>query len=442
MRGVIQERARRLLTPNISEKRRKKKIADMTLKLVEASSSKLDIVTGVELGGSYAKNTWLVGADIDIFVKVEKNVSDEKFTKLVLDIGYTSMKKYKPYVRFAEHPYVEAVVQGTRVNVVGCYDVKIGDWHSAADRSQYHTIFMKKHLTSKKQQDVRLLKAFLKSNMIYGAEIAKEGFSGYVSEVLIWNLGNFSNVIKKMATIKENEIIGDTSLKFKTPIVIIDPVDNNRNLAAAISTENLVKFVLASRKYLKKPTHSSFANKKTMKPKGNLDDCLVVQFSFKSRSPEIIWGQSKRTATSLSRQLIMAGFNPLQNMVIINQGVVYMLFALQSMDINKNMIKNGPTIYGGDHVQKFINKNFKTSISMWINSSGNVLSLHKRDATHAGKFLNDSLKNNLYAMGVSKGIQNDIKQFKVILGRQVKNKLIKKALYEFVSVDEAFFSKY
>ena len=39
--------------------------------------------------------------------------------------------------------------------------------------------------------------------MIYGAEIAKEGFSGYVSEVLIWNLGNFSNVIKKMATIKE-----------------------------------------------------------------------------------------------------------------------------------------------------------------------------------------------------------------------------------------------
>ena len=96
----------------------------------------------------------------------------------------------------------------------------------------------------------------------------------------------------------------------------------------------------------------------------------------------------------------------------------------------------------GDHVQKFINKNFKTSISMWINSSGNVLSLHKRDATHAGKFLNDSLKNNLYAMGVSKGIQNDIKQFKVILGRQVKNKLIKKALYEFVSVDEAFFSKY
>ena len=442
MRSMIQKRARKLLSPNISEKKRKKKIADITLKLVEKSSVELNEVTGVEFGGSYAKNTWLVGADIDIFVKINKDVSDEKFTKLVLDIGYASMKGYKPYVRFAEHPYVEATIQGTRVNVVGCYDVKMGDWHSAADRSQYHTTFMKKHLTPKKQQDVRLLKAFLKNNMIYGAEIAREGFSGYVSEVLIWNLGNFSNVIKKIATINENEVIGDTSLKFKTPIIIMDPVDNNRNLAAAISTENLVKFVLASRKYLKKPTHSSFTKKKTMRPNDNLDDCLVVQFSFKPRSPEIIWGQSKRTATSLSRQLIMAGFNPLQKRVVINQGIVYMLFALQSMNINKNMIKSGPTIYGGDHVQKFINKNFKTSMSMWINSSGNVLSLHKRDTTHAGKFLNNSLKNNLSAMGVSRGIQKDMKQFKVVLGKQVKNELIKKALYEFVSVDEAFFSKY
>jgi len=39
-------------------------------------------------------------------------------------IGFQSLKKFRPYTRYAEHPFVEAVVDGTKVNIVPCYNVK------------------------------------------------------------------------------------------------------------------------------------------------------------------------------------------------------------------------------------------------------------------------------------------------------------------------------
>ena len=64
---------------------------------------------------------------------------------------------------------------------------------------------------------------FLKSNKIYGAEIAKQGFSGYISEVLILEFGSFENLIKSISKIKENQIIGKTSKSFDTSMSAVAP---------------------------------------------------------------------------------------------------------------------------------------------------------------------------------------------------------------------------
>ena len=194
-----------------------------------------------------------------------------------------------------------------KINVVPFYDVKSGEWKSSADRSPFHTKFMKKSLTPKMRNEVRILKTFLKSNGIYGAEIAKQGFSGYVSEVLVLNFGSFENIIKSMSGIKENQVIGKASKKFDTPIVIVDPIDKNRNLAAAISDENLGKFILVSRAFKEKPTSGFFKNKKSTISKKHWENLLVIKFNFKIRSPDIIWGQIKRATSSLSTQLELGG---------------------------------------------------------------------------------------------------------------------------------------
>ena len=102
---------------------------------------------------------------------------------------------------------------------------------------------MSEKLTGPMKDDIRILKCFLNANEMYGAEIAKQGFSGYVCEALVYYLGSFENVLKKMANLQKNEMIGESPRKFDSPVVIIDPIDRNRNLGAAISMDNVTNFI-------------------------------------------------------------------------------------------------------------------------------------------------------------------------------------------------------
>ncbi|MGA8738009.1 MAG: nucleotidyltransferase domain-containing protein, partial [Nitrososphaeraceae archaeon] len=189
----------------------------------------------VTLGGSFAKGTWLDNdTDIDFFVMIEQTVDRKEFEELGKKVGYHALKKYKPYLRYSEHPYVEGKVDGIRVNIVPCYKVEKNRWKSAADRSPYHTDFMQKMLNEFLKSQVRVLKLFLKSIGTYGSQISISGFSGYVTEVLILKYGSFRNVLQTFAELLPNYVVSiDTPdekiiSKFKSPIIIIDPIDANR----------------------------------------------------------------------------------------------------------------------------------------------------------------------------------------------------------------------
>ena len=249
---------------------------------------------------------------------------------------------------------------------------------------------MLESLSGKMKDDVRLLKAFLKANKIYGAEIAKQGFSGYVSEVLVWNFRSFENVIKNIAKIKRDQVIGKASKKFDTPIVIMDPIDDQRNLAAAISMENIGKFVLVCRDFLKKPSVSFFKEKKKPAPKKVLKESFVVKFNYKPRSPDIIWGQIKRAANALSTQMEVEGFNVLRNMAFTDEkNEACLIFEFEALDISKNKVDEGPEFFSESDSEKFISKNSKKSELMWINNKGKILILEEFCIflKHSWKFL-------------------------------------------------------
>ena len=439
MKNIISKVSKSVIPSKMIEKS-KKQIAELAFNLVEKEIKKFPEVTGLEFGGSYAKGTWLSkDADVDIFIRFKKSTSEEKFEKISKMIGFESMKKYSPYVRYSEHPYVEAKIKNTKINVVPFYDVKIGEWKSSADRSPFHTKFMEKSLTPKTRNEVRVLKTFLKSNGIYGAEIAKQGFSGYVSEVLVLNFGSFENVIKSISGIKENQVIGKTSKKFDTPIVIVDPIDKNRNLAAAISDENLGKIVLVSRAFKEKPTVGFFKNKKSVISKKHWENLLVVKFNFKIRSPDIIWGQIKRATSSLSTQLELSGFNVLRSKSHTDQHKeAYLFFLLESPKISEIYTKNGPEFFREGSSKSFISKNHKSTELMWIGNNRKIISLEKRKHTAAAKFMTEFLKKNL-GTGIPKGLQSDFKRgFKVSVGNKNLSKSIKEAANELISTDGTF----
>jgi len=441
MKKII-SKVRNSVIPTKSQEKSKGKIADLAFKLVETQIKKFPEIINLEFGGSFAKGTWLPkNADVDIFIKFKKEISEENFVKISKKIGFDSMKSHNPYVRYSEHPYVEAKIKETKINVVPCYDVKLGDWRSSADRSPFHTVNMKKVLTSKMKNEVRLLKTFLRSASIYGAEMAKQGFSGYVSEVLILNFGSFENVIKSIAKINENQIIGKTSKKFETPIVIIDPIDKNRNLAAAISVENIGKFILNCREFQSRPSTKFFKAKNNKLSKNNFENILIVKFNFKIRSPDIIWGQIKRVTNSLKTQLELGGFNVLRSTAHTDEKKeACLLFLLDSSVIPKKYSKIGPDIFREKDCHSFISKNSSKTELMWINNAGKIVSLEKRKDFEVVKFLSNFLKNNLQS-GIPKGLQGDFKKgVKISLGTKNLPKSLKEVIKDLISTDETIFS--
>ncbi len=440
MKEII-SKVRKSVIPTKSLEISKKKISELAFKLIEEQTKEFPEVIGLEYGGSFAKGTWLPkNADVDIFIKFKKETSDARFIEISQRIGFSSMKNYNPYVRYSEHPYVEAKIKNTKINVVPCYDVKLGDWKSSADRSPFHTIQMKKALTPKMRDEVRVLKTFLQSTGIYGAEMARQGFSGYVSEVLILNFRTFENVIKSISKIKENQIIGKTTKKFETPIVIIDPIDSNRNLAAAISEENIGKFILNCRAFQIKPSQKFFKPKKSKNTKRNLENILVVNFGFKLRSPDIIWGQIKRSTKSLSTQLEIGGFKVYRSSCFTDEKKEsYLFFLLESPIIPEKYPKIGPEFFREKDSRSFISKNIANTELMWINKDRKIVSLEKRKYLEAVKFLSEFLKKNLQT-GIPKGLQGDFKSgFKVFLGTKNLSKSIKKVIQELTSTDDTAF---
>lgn len=440
MKQII-SKIEKTVIPSKNTEKLKKQIADEAFILVKNQIKNYPEIVGLEFGGSYAKNTWLSQeADIDIFLKFKKSTSNEEFIDISKKVGFESMKKYSPYVRYSEHPYVEARIKKTRINVVPCYDVNIGEWKSSADRSPFHTKYMQNALTTKMRNEVRILKTFLKSTKIYGAEIAKQGFSGYVSEVLILNFGSFENVIKSIAKIKQNQIIGKTSKIFETSIIIVDPIDSNRNLAAAISEENIGKFILACRSFQNKPALHFFKPKKLRLAKNNWENILVVQFNFKTRSPDIIWGQIKRATTSLVTQLELGGFNVLRSKSYSDeQNEACLFFLLESTKIPKNYIKSGPEFFRENDCNSFILKNIPKTELMWIGDDKKIISLEKRKYNDVVKFMTELLKNNLQT-GIPKGLQSDFKKgFRVFIGSKKLSKSIKEAISDLISTNDTIF---
>jgi tRNA nucleotidyltransferase (CCA-adding enzyme) len=99
------------------------------------------------------------------------------------------------------------------------------------------------------------------------------GFSGYVVEILVIYYGSFLDLLKQSLLWKEGTVIDPSNhhnkgqatfnlnrSKLNSPLIIIDPVDKNRNASAALSLEKFNHLKDAARKYLKSP-HETFFRK-------------------------------------------------------------------------------------------------------------------------------------------------------------------------------------
>jgi len=444
MKSDIIKKSKEIAIPKNNQRKKVDKIANQIFSLVNKEAEKQKSVVSVHFGGSYAKETWTPEKiDIDIFIKFKKTTTEKNFERIGKKIGFDSLKKFKPYIRYSEHPFVEAEIDGVGVNVVPCYDIKKGEWKSAADRSTFHTEFMSEKLTGSMKDDIRILKCFLKANGMYGAEIAKQGFSGYVCEVLVYYLGGFDNVLKKIAKIQNNEMIGESPRKFESPLVIIDPIDRNRNLGAAISIENVTNFILVARQFLKKNSISYFKQKTKLKSLKEFEkNVLVINFKYKKRSDDIIYGQIKRATNSIESQMNKEGFNVLRSdSLAYAENNASLIFFLESIIMPRNEVRTGPEVFSSDYSSKFISVNSKKSKLMWVDKNGKLQLLQTRRYENGKLFLNDLIKKRLVESGIPKGLRTDFKSgFKILVGKDRQNTSVKNSISRLLTTNDTAFS--
>jgi tRNA nucleotidyltransferase (CCA-adding enzyme) len=219
----------------------------------------------VELGGSGAKDTWLTNTnDIDLYVKFDFKTYNKKDISSILE---KSLKKNFKIVRLhGSRDYFQLKQKGFTIEIIPILNIKkVSESKNITDISPFHVKFVKKN---KKGDQIRLVKSFCKAQDCYGAESYIKGFSGYVSELLTIKYGSFNNFIKNVSKWKDKKSIGDKNLikklnesKKEAPLILIDPVDPNRNAASALNIENYNKLIKTSKAYLKKPSVKHFEKK-------------------------------------------------------------------------------------------------------------------------------------------------------------------------------------
>ena len=260
----------------------------------------------VVVTGSIAKGTFLrESKDLDVFLLFKQTVSKEKLESLVKSAVVKAFPNQHYVVSYAEHPYVRLHLAGRRIDVVPAYKIsKATELKSAVDRSVLHTKFILDNL--RKKDDVLLLKKFLKSNGLYGAEIRVQGLSGYLCELLIIYYKSFVNLLGAAVKwrlpvfidlkryYKKNEIVL-TVKRFNTFLVVIDPTDKNRNVAAAVSEENIKRFAALAKKLLKKPSERFFSSPMSFHEKlKKMKSVYIIKLKKPDIVDDILWGQVRK----------------------------------------------------------------------------------------------------------------------------------------------------
>lgn len=320
LKSVLSEVLKRT-TPSREERRHVLALAERLKEKVEEVAKKAELDVEVRVEGSVAKNTWLrESPEIDIFMRVPPTVPRKAFGTVYLRVARKATAGGKQIERFAEHPYLEAVVDGARVNIVPCYRVKKGRWKSATDRTPFHTDYVENLLNEKLCGEIRMLKQFMKGIGSYGAEIKVGGFSGYLCELLVLFYGSFAEVLKAASNWKGRTLLDheeyykerkrELKLVFEEPLVIVDPVDKGRNAASAVREERLNEFVAASRAFLDNPTIEFFYPSETklfsseellLAQKKRGSNLIFIQFGRVEAVPDVLWGQLYKSQKALRK---------------------------------------------------------------------------------------------------------------------------------------------
>jgi len=371
---------------------------------------KINQKKGIEaiLGGSGAKGTWLKTFDADIFVLFDYKKFKDKSDKLPDILERTLKKKFRGIARIhGSRDYFQIKQGNFTFEIVPIIKIqKAEQAKNITDVSPLHSKWVGKY--KKLADEMKLAKQFCQAQNVYGAESYIRGFSGYVCEILTAYYGSFLNLIKN--AVKWNaKVVVDVERYYKgkdvfklvntsklaSPLIVIDPVQKDRNAAAALSVEKFESFKKAAGEFLKAPSKEFFM-------KRNLNDIFLLKKSNKKLIKIIkirvtpLFGKADVVGSKLLKiyeflkiKFEEHGFKILKKEWEWDKRSDALLFFLfENKPLPKNMEMEGPPIKIRLHAENFRKMHKKTFVRR-----GRIFALRERKFLVPEELLKELIKN-------------------------------------------------
>jgi tRNA nucleotidyltransferase (CCA-adding enzyme) len=318
--------------------------------------------------GSVARDTWIHGdRDLDIFLLFDPGLTrqelEEQGLVLAKEIAEGLKSSYRQ--KYAEHPYINATIDGLDVDLVPCFRVEsAGKIRSSVDRTPFHTKYIKDRI-GPFVDDVLLLKQFAKAGGVYGSDQMTEGFSGYLCELLILFYKGFSGLLQAAATWKPGTLIDPENHRtkdFSEPLIMVDPVDPARNVSASVSLDRMFEFVELARGYLENPSQLFF-----FPPDQDILSREAVDYVFQEKGTvlfglrfptppyiaDIVVPQLRRSLDSVRALLERNGFSVHGADCEMHEKNCLLLFELKSGSVPHARRHTGPPLWNRENAEKF-----------------------------------------------------------------------------------------
>ncbi len=363
------------IKPTVEEKQHIDDVSSKLMEFLQKTCDEKGIDAKVTLVGSVAKNTALKGkSDIDIFIAFPLDTDKQFLKKTGLDLAHICCDEFDstPQHHFASHPYVTTEIEGCEVDIVPCYQIEDGSQlRSAVDRTILHTRYVKANLSEGQEDEVLFLKRFMAMTGTYGSEFKVGGFAGYLCELLIINYGSFEDTLKQAIKWKHGHSIDledyNTSSLFNgDPLIVIDPTDMNRNVAAALRLNKMAEFIQSARNYIFSDNKKDYFYplKRNIKKEDILDefskrnsDLIAIRFNIPDMPLDTLHPQLKKTCEALERKLNDEEFNVFKADYWSDEiltGVI--LLEMASSRLNNLKVNVGPKVYINPACENFTAK--------------------------------------------------------------------------------------
>jgi tRNA nucleotidyltransferase (CCA-adding enzyme) len=322
--------------------------------------------TKIILGGSSAKNTYLKeNNEIDLYVKFNL----KKYQELdISNILKENLKKNKLKFKtlHGSRDYYHVQKGKFTIELIPILNItKPEQARNITDISPFHSKWVNKF---KLNEDIRLAKAFAKANGFYGAESYIKGFSGYSLEILTIHYKGFNNLLKSVSKWKTKTVIDPekwykgnplnflNKSKTLSPLVIVDPVQDTRNVTAVVSVKKYKLFIKTAKSYLKKPNQSFFFKEpfslEKIKQKHKKHNLITINLQPLEGKQDVVGAKLLKVHNFIEKKIKKHDFS-LKHSGWHWQDTALLYFIIENIELSKNIKHYGPPTTQKDRLKHF-----------------------------------------------------------------------------------------